>query len=61
MSFLKNIFGTSCNFHKSAEKFSKKILNSSTRLDFWNELAAREHSKLMTMARDLKSLATPDV
>jgi hypothetical protein len=25
MTFLKNIFGTSGAFHKSAEKFSKKI------------------------------------
>jgi hypothetical protein len=23
MTFEKNIFGTSCDFHKSAEKFSK--------------------------------------
>jgi hypothetical protein len=36
MTFLKNIFGTSWDFHKSAEKISKNFAP----LYPWNELAA---------------------
>jgi hypothetical protein len=37
MTFLKNIFGTSWDFHKSAEKFSKHF---APLYPPWNELAA---------------------
>jgi hypothetical protein len=43
MTFLKNVFGTSWDFHKFAEKFSK-ILNLSTP---WNELAAPRTLKII--------------
>jgi hypothetical protein len=47
MTFLKDIFGN----------FPKNVNPSTT----WNEVAARRIKKVLKMARDLKSLATPDL
>jgi hypothetical protein len=43
MTFLKIVFGTSWDFHKSAEQL-KKFLNPSTP---WNELAAPRTLKII--------------
>jgi hypothetical protein len=43
MTFLKNVFGTSWDFHKSAGKFSKNF----EPLSPWNELATPRTLKII--------------
>jgi hypothetical protein len=48
MTFLKKIFGTSWDFHKSAEKISKNLPPSTLRMN----LQPPEHKKLLKMAHE---------
>ena len=68
MTFLKNIFGTSCDFHKSAEKFSKNEYPSEGSplpprflAHVWIEFAAPRTFKIIENGPWKKSVATPGI
>ena len=53
MTFLKKNLGTSCDFHKSAEKFSKNFESS------WNEFAAPRTLQMIENGPRLKKSGHP--